>query len=185
MIKEASLAQKDLRVIHLEDDPLDAELIESELHTRGIPCAITRICTRDEFNAALKKEEPCDLILSDSKLPGFDTLLALTVTRQRFPKIPFIFVSGAVSPKARADALMLGASDFVGKDDLQRLTRLIHWLFSANPHKHRIPALPEVGTPVMVQCKNFRCLGYLDREGAWRDFEKSLKLADVVDWSDL
>jgi CheY-like chemotaxis protein len=183
-MNEASPAQKNLRILHLEDDPLDAELIESELHEHGIPCAITRVCTRDAFDTALKGE-PCDLILSDSKLPGFDTLLALTITRQRCPNVPFVFVSGAVSPKAKADALMLGASDFIGKDDLPRLTRLVHWLFSPNQHKRRIPALPEVGIPVMVQCKDFRCLGYLDREGTWRDFEKSLKLSDVIDWADL
>jgi CheY-like chemotaxis protein len=169
----------------LEDDPLDAELIESELHEHGIPCSITRIYTRDDFETALKKE-PCDLILSDSKLPGFDTLLALTLVRQRHPSVPFVFVSGAVSPKSKADALLLGASDFIAKDDLPRLTRVVNWLFSPNQqHKRRIPALPEVGMPVMVQCKEFRCLGYLDHEGAWRDFEKSLKLADVIDWSDL
>jgi len=183
-MNEASTAQKTLRVLHLEDDPLDAELIESELHEHGVPCAITRVCTRETFDAALK-EEPCDLILSDSKLPGFDTLLALTITRQRCPGVPFVFVSGSSSPKTKADALMLGASDFIGKDDLPRLTRLVHWLFSSQPHKRRIPALPEVGVPVMVQCKDFRCLGYLDREGSWRDFQNSLKLGDVVDWSDL
>lgn len=183
-MNEASQAQKNLRVLHLEDDPLDAELIESELHERGIPCSITRVCTREDFDAAVK-EEPCDLILSDSKLPGFDTLLALAITRQRCPSVPFIFVSGSVSPKAKADALMLGASDFIGKDDLTRLTRLVNWLFSSQPHKRRVPALPEVGIPVMVQCKDFRCLGYLDSEGAWRDYVKSLKLSDVVDWADL
>jgi CheY-like chemotaxis protein len=184
MMNEASVAQKTLRVLHLEDDPLDAELIENELRGHGIACSITRVYARAPFEAALK-EGPGDLILSDSKLPGFDTLLALTMVRQRCPEVPFVFVSGAVAPKSKADALLRGASDFIGKDDLPRLTRLVHWLFSSNHHKRRIPALPEVGMPVMVQCKEFRCLGYLDREGAWRDFEKSLKLSDVVDWSDL
>jgi hypothetical protein len=37
----------------------------------------------------------------------------------------------------------------------------------------------------MVQCKDFRCLGYLDRQGTWRDFEKSSELTGVIDWSDL
>ena len=183
-MNEASSAPKSLRILHLEDDPLDAELIEHELHEHDIACAITRVCTRDAFETELKGE-PYDLVLSDSKLPGFDTLLALTITRQRCAGVPFVFVSGTVSPKIKADAFMLGASDFICKDDLSRLTRLVHWLFSANPHKRRIPALPEVGVPVMVQCNNFRCLGYLDHEGAWRDFEKSLKLNDVIDWADL
>jgi CheY-like chemotaxis protein len=176
--------ERRLQVLHLEDDALDAELIKSELDEQKIPCAVTRIDTREGFEAALKNRRP-DLILSDSRLPGFDTAQALKLARQRCPDVPFIFVSGAVSPKVRADALRLGASDYIGKDDLPRLTLLVNWLFSSDQHKHRIPALPEIGTPVTVHCKEFRCLGYLDRNGTWRDFKNSSELSDVIDWSDL
>lgn len=184
MMNEARRAEKTLRVLHLEDDPQDAELIANELREHGIACSITRLDTPDAFETALKTE-PCDLILSDSKLPGFDTMRALTMARQQCPDVPFIFVSGAVSPTARVDALRQGASDFIGKDDLPRLTLLVHWLFSSTKHKHRIPALPEVGMPVMVQAKDYRCLGYIDRQGTWRDFKKSVELIDVIDWSEL
>jgi CheY-like chemotaxis protein len=184
MMNEARRAEKILRVLHLEDDPHDAELIENELREHGIACSITRIYTRNDFESALKSG-PCDLILSDSKLPGFDTVRALTLARQQCPEVPFIFVSGAVSPTARVEALRQGASDFISKDDLPRLTLLVHWLFSSTKHKHRIPALPEVGMPVMVQARDYRCLGYIDREGVWRDFKKSVELIDVIDWSEL
>jgi CheY-like chemotaxis protein len=184
MKNEASQTDPPLRVIHLEDDPLDAELIENELREQHIPCSITRISTRKEFEAALVKE-PFDLILSDSKLPGFDTILALTLARQNRPTVPFIFVSGTLSPKIKADALLLGAADFIRKDDLPRLARVVKWLCSEQKHQRKVPPLPEIGAPVMVQCKDFRCLGYLDRQGTWRDFEKSSELTGVIDWSDL
>jgi len=44
---------------------------------------------------------------------------------------------------------------------------------------------PEVGTPVVVHCKEFRCLGYLDNDGKWRDFARSDELPEVIDWCDL
>src|SRR6478609_9204266 len=86
-----------LRVIHLEDDANDAELIELELKDHSIPCVVERVATAEEFEKALR-EGGADLILSDTKLPGFDTLAALKTVRERFPKVPFIFVSGTDSP---------------------------------------------------------------------------------------
>jgi CheY-like chemotaxis protein len=184
MTNEASQTDRPLQVIHLEDDPLDAELIENELRDQNIPCSVTRVNNRQAFEAVLGKK-PFDLILSDSKLPGFDTILALTLAHQSHPTVPFIFVSGSLSPKTKADALLLGASDFICKDDLPRLTRVVKWLCSQRQRQRKVPPLPEIGAPVMVQCQDFRCLGYLDRQGTWRDFEKSSELSDVIDWSDL
>jgi hypothetical protein len=42
--------------------------------------------------------------------------------------------------------------------------------------------LPEVGEPVIVQCRDFQCLGFLDDAGKWRDFARSQELPEVIDW---
>lgn len=184
MIDESEQTKSRFRVLHLEDDPLDVELIKIELQKRHILCSVIRIWTQKHFEAELQKGG-IDLILSDSQLPNFDTLSALMLARQRHPDVPFIFVSGTISPNIKEVAFRRGATDFVGKDDLPRLTQVVNWLFSTNKRKHKIPPLPEIGMPVIVQCKEFRCLGYLDRNGIWRDFEKSSELSDVIDWFDL
>ena len=42
--------------------------------------------------------------------------------------------------------------------------------------------LPPVGFRVIVVCKNFRCLGYVDRRGVWRDDARRRELHDVIGW---
>jgi len=184
MIATSEQIRVSLRVLHLEDNPVDAALIQTELRERNIPCSVTRICTQENFEAELQKGG-VDLILSDSQLPGFDTLSALTRAREICPTVPFIFVSGTASPKVKADAFVRGASDFISKEDLPKLARVLEWLFFLNKLEHAISPLPEVGMPVIVQCKEFRCLGYFDRQGTWRDFEKSSELSEVVAWFNL
>ena len=171
-------------MLHLEDNPADAELIKESLREHHIPCRITQIQSRQLFEVALQKGN-ADLILSDSSLPDFDGLSAVSLAKERIPDVPFIFVSGSISPKTRVEAFARGATDFISKDDLPKLSRIIHWLFFLNKRKRQRPALPEVGTPVTVQCPGFCCLGYLDRNGIWRDFATSSELPNVVDWSEL
>jgi CheY-like chemotaxis protein len=173
-----------LQVLHLEDNPVDAELIKESLADHSIPCHITQIHSRQLFEVALQKGN-ADLILSDSSLPDFDGLSAVSLAKERLPDIPFIFVSGSLSPKTKAEAFMRGATDFISKDDLPKLSRIIHWLFFLNQRKHPRRALPETGTPVTVQCQGFCCLGFLDRHGVWRDFATSSELPNVIDWSEL
>ncbi len=53
-----------LRILHLEDSDLDAELIEAELETLGHPVEIERVMTRDAFARAAVPGR-YDLILAD------------------------------------------------------------------------------------------------------------------------
>lgn len=170
-----------LQVLHLEDDPLDAELIKHELEKHNIPCSITRIHTQEEFTQALSAGE-VDLILSDSNLPCLDTLAALKMTRKYRPELPFVFVTGSISPQIRGAAFREGATEFVSKDNLPRLAKVVNWIRSSNTSTQSRPLLPPYGTPVMVQCQTFRCLGYRDNCGTWRDYTNSQELRDVLDW---
>lgn len=170
-----------LKVLHLEDNPLDAELIRHELEKHNIACSITRIYTQEEFTQALDTG-PVDVILSDSSLPTFDTVTALKMTRERWPELPFIFVSGSFSPHLRGRVFREGATDYISKNNLPKLAQVMNWMWPPNRHTpHRQP-LPEMGNPVMVQCKGFRCLGYLDESRTWRDYGQAKELPEVLDW---
>ncbi|MBI4327597.1 MAG: PAS domain S-box protein [Chloroflexi bacterium] len=109
-----------LRILHLEDDTSDAELVQSLLESNGLQCNIHRVQTRADFVAALE-QHPFDLILSDYALPSFDGSAALEIARQTVPNVPFIFLSGTIGEEVAVDSLRNGAVDYVLKDGLHRL----------------------------------------------------------------
>lgn len=111
---------KELRVLLLEDDELDAELTERQLHKAGIAFVGRRAATRDDFIAGLAEFRP-DLILADYSLPGFDGLSALKITREQAPTVPFIFVTGVMGEEFAIDTLHQGAADYVLKGHLSKL----------------------------------------------------------------
>jgi two-component system cell cycle sensor histidine kinase/response regulator CckA len=110
-----------LRVLHLEDNPIDADLIAATLTDGGIPCTVQRVEERSAFVAALK-EGQIDMILADYSLPGFDGITALTLARQLRPEIPFLFVSATLGEELAIDTMHRGATDYILK---QRLGRLV------------------------------------------------------------
>ena len=69
-----------LRVLHLEDDPRDAELIQETLDADGIRCDVTRVETEADFIRSLE-HGGVDLILADYTLPSFDGLSALKIAQ--------------------------------------------------------------------------------------------------------
>jgi signal transduction histidine kinase len=113
-----------LRILHLEDSDLDAELIEAELENLGHPVEIERVITRDEFAAAAKAGRH-DVILADYVLPTFDGVSALGIAREQCPDTPFIFCSGTLGEEVAVEALKNGATDYVTKQRLDRMGRTI------------------------------------------------------------
>ncbi len=109
-----------LRILHLEDDPLDAELVECALEEEGTACNIRRVDTRDDFITTLDKGD-FDIILSDYSLPGFNGFSALDIAKERCPDIPFIFVTGKMGEELAIETLRYGATDYVLKTGIARL----------------------------------------------------------------
>lgn len=109
-----------LRIVYLEDDPLDKELVQAKLAEGGISCEITRVETREQFVGALENGG-FDLMLSDHSLPSFDGLSALKLARVMCPEVPFILISGAIGEERAIEALKSGATDYVLKQRLERL----------------------------------------------------------------
>jgi PAS domain S-box-containing protein len=109
-----------LRVLHLEDDIRDTELVQDTLEADGITSQVRRVETETDFLAALD-EGGFEIILADYALPSFDGLSALKIAQQRSPDVPFIFVSGTGGEDVAIEALKSGATDYVVKTGLPRL----------------------------------------------------------------
>lgn len=109
-----------VRILILEDDTLDYELAEARLERSRIDFALTRVVTRDEFEAELSRSH-YDLILADYVLPSFDGISALEIARATVPDVPFIFVSGTLGEEVAIEMLKRGATDYVLKHRLERL----------------------------------------------------------------
>jgi signal transduction histidine kinase len=109
-----------LRILHLEDDPKDAELAQLMLETEGFTCHVTRVETQVGFCASLERDG-FNLILADYTLPSFDGISALKIAAEKRPEVPFIFVSGTLGEEVAIEALNIGATDYVLKTRLLRL----------------------------------------------------------------
>src|SRR5262252_7697438 len=109
-----------VRILYLEDDPKDAELVQASLEAEGIVCDVTRADTQADFLAFLE-QGGFDLILADYTLPLFDGISALRIAQENYPHLPFIFVSGTMGEELAIDALKLGATDYVLKTRLSRV----------------------------------------------------------------
>ncbi|HEX9500959.1 MAG TPA: response regulator [Thermoanaerobaculia bacterium] len=108
----------------VEDNPLDAELIERELRQSKLDFSARRVQTEQKFREALESSDP-DVILGDYNLPGFDGVAALKIATALLPDTPFIFVSGSIGDDRAVQTLREGATDYVLKDRLARLPSVI------------------------------------------------------------
>src|ERR1700694_3671447 len=109
-----------LRILSIEDDPKDTELIQGLLETEGIVCEVTRVDTEASLRDLLK-QGGVDLILADYSLPSFDGVSALKLATKACADVPFIFVSGTLGEEVAIEALKIGATDYVLKTRLSRL----------------------------------------------------------------
>ncbi|MCE5263615.1 MAG: response regulator [Deltaproteobacteria bacterium] len=110
---------KPLRILILEDNPTDAELIEFELAEAGFDFSPTLVKNETEFVSAIQGTAP-DIILSDYDLPHYNGASALAEAKRRCPDTPFILVTGAVSEDRAIEILTQGAQDYVLKNRLQQ-----------------------------------------------------------------
>jgi sigma-B regulation protein RsbU (phosphoserine phosphatase) len=117
--------KKPLRILHLEDDPIDAELVQATLAAEGIAAEVEVVATRTDFTAALERGG-VELILADFALPTFDGMGALVIAREQHPDLPFVFVSGRLGEEAAIDSLKSGATDYVLKSRLSRLAPAVN-----------------------------------------------------------
>jgi len=111
---------KKIKILHLEDSIKDFELLHSIIESEKIEHDYFLTDNEKDFINILETEN-VDIILSDYSLPDYDGSEALKVAREKYPSIPFIFVSGKIGEDAAINAMLNGATDYVLKNKLERL----------------------------------------------------------------
>ena len=113
-----------LRVLLAEDVAPDAELEVRELKRAGLRVSHRIVDSEKDFIRALREFAP-DVILSDFSMPQFDGMEALRLAKELAPDTPFIFVSGTLGEEYAIRALKNGATDYVVKSNLVRLSAAV------------------------------------------------------------
>ncbi len=113
-----------LRVLFVEDDPLDVELAVLELKKNHYDPDWRRVDTAEAFTRELA-DNPPDVIISDHAMPQFSSSEALTLLQARGLSIPFVVVSHAIGEEEAVGLMRKGADDFLMKDRLGRLGQAI------------------------------------------------------------
>lgn len=112
-----------IRILHLEDSEVDHQLTCSTLKTLGIPFEVTRVDSMGEYEHQIASVA-YDVILADYHLPGFTAVHAWAATPRSFLG-PFILLSGAIGEAAAVSAIQLGVADYLHKDELFKIGRVI------------------------------------------------------------
>jgi PAS domain S-box-containing protein len=108
-----------LKVLIVEDQVADAELMERELRRAGFAPVCRRAETEEGYRSQL--DPGLDVILADYTLPSFDATRALEILAETGLDVPLILVTGTVGEVKAVNCMKLGAADYLLKDRLGRL----------------------------------------------------------------
>jgi PAS domain S-box-containing protein len=113
-----------IRILHLEDSRFDAEIAVRELKISDISFERLWVTNKNDFRKALQEFSP-DIILSDHSLPSFSSVQAMKMLKEMGINVPFILITGTISEEFAVNILKQGASDYLLKDNMQRLPEAI------------------------------------------------------------
>lgn len=125
------------RILHLEDNRADGELVQELLYAAGLRCSYKRVQSRAEFVDELR-QRLWDVILADYSLPSFDGLSALEIAQKLAPEVPFLFVTGVLGEDVAVDMLKKGATDYVLKHGLGRLASAVQRAVAEQDKKNQL-----------------------------------------------
>jgi signal transduction histidine kinase len=118
----SNLTKKPFRVLLIEDNETDADLIVHTMLQANLSTRVDLAATRKQFTELLAGHE-YDLVLAAYRLPDWTGMDALRELRRLGIDIPFIIVTGALDDARAVECVKAGAADYVLKgNNLARLT---------------------------------------------------------------
>ena len=111
---EGTMKKDTIRVLCVEDEAHDRELIRHALEKASEGFTMTEAGDREAFEALLDGCD-CDVVLTDFNILGFQGLEVIRLVRARRPEIPVVVVTGTGSEEIAVQSLKEGAEDYVIK----------------------------------------------------------------------
>jgi two-component system, NtrC family, response regulator len=100
------------KILLIEDDPGITAALKKELHAEGYQIAVA---IRGDDGLAHAREHPCDVVLTDLKLPGLSGLELVEQLHAAKPKLPIIMMTAFGTTETAIEATKLGAYDYLLK----------------------------------------------------------------------
>jgi PAS domain S-box-containing protein len=116
--------EEPLKILLLEDNPTDAELVQRLLKKAKQASDIRWTASKKDFLDAIEHFQP-DIVLADNSLPEFNASQALQTLIEVSFHTPFILITGTASEEIAADIIKQGADDYILKDRMARLPAAI------------------------------------------------------------
>ncbi|HLC83508.1 MAG TPA: response regulator [Bacteroidia bacterium] len=113
-----------IKILILEDNKSDAELLLYALKKSELNFSYEQVDTRGKFENAIDAFKP-DIILSDYNLPSLDGIEAFKIKRSKCPDTPFIIVSGTIGEENAVELIKIGITDYAIKGELVSLSQKI------------------------------------------------------------
>lgn len=111
-----------IRILHLEDDDLDHEMVALYLEALG-NVELSRATNEAEFLDLLENEP--NIVISDYSLPSYDGMRAFAAVRKRSTELPFIMLTGAVGETKAVEILQSGVTDYILKHDAELIVNSV------------------------------------------------------------
>ena len=118
-----------IKILHLEDNQIDSLLVQSILKRANVKFEYFFADNENDFLSFINNQN-IDIILSDYHLPDYNGSEALLYVKNNYPNIPFVFVSGTMGEDVAIESLLNGATDYVLKNNLERLAPAVHRAFN-------------------------------------------------------
>ncbi|OLP15560.1 hypothetical protein BST81_25675 [Leptolyngbya sp. 'hensonii'] len=111
--------QQDLRILLVEDNPADADLLQETLEEAGVLTWTVSHVERLDAAIAAIHQEPFEIILSDLSLPDAQGLESVIGLRAAAPELPIVVLTGLNNTDIGLAALRQGAQDYLVKGQIQ------------------------------------------------------------------
>ena len=99
-------------ILVIEDDQSTAAALQKVLQGEGY--AVT-LAARGDQGLTQARQQPCDLVITDLKLPGLSGMELIAQLHAAKPKLPIIMMTGHGTTETAIEATKLGACDYLVK----------------------------------------------------------------------
>jgi len=172
MIEELYMRRSTLRVLLVEDDMDDAELVRGMLSRAGPSVAFEVVrAGRLEEGIQRLEEAEFDVVLLDLSLPDASGLEAIGRLRGFSSRLPVVILSGLSDEEAAVQAIQGGADDYLvkGQGDGALISRSIRYAIERKKSEERLAyvsnydSLTQLANRVLFQDRLAQALARADR----------------------